>query len=90
MTPDDHSLLTPREFELKMKIAKSTRYNWQRDGLLKEGRDFIKIRHKVYFLWRQALPKEIADNAKKVEAKKSLDQKRERISTRDQSPNWDY
>lgn len=87
---EDHILLTPREFELKMNIAKSTRCKWQHDGVLQEGRHFVRIRHKIYFLWRNGLLQELADNAKNLKKLKANRAQTEPKRTMTPGPDWEY
>ncbi|HBA88536.1 MAG TPA: hypothetical protein DCZ75_11320 [Geobacter sp.] len=87
---DDLILLSPREFELKMSIAKSTRCKWQQDGVLQENRHFVKIRHKIYFLWRHGLLQELADNAKNLKKLKANQARTKSKSTMTPGPDWEY
>lgn len=84
------SLITQTEFEERMHIKRSTRYNWQDAGILLEGVHFLRIRRKIYFLWHDGLPAELAANAKRIAQRNRTVARREKISTLDSGPDWDY
>lgn len=84
------SLITQTEFEERMHIKRSTRYNWQQAGILQEGTHFLKIRRKVYFLWHQGLPAELAANAQRIAQQSGYVARKGRVSAQDTGPDWDY
>ncbi|MBJ6799874.1 hypothetical protein [Geomonas propionica] len=91
MAAQEHvSLITQTEFEERMHIKKSTRYNWQQAGILLEGKHFLKIRRKLYFLWREGLPAELAANAQRIAQQSGYVARQERVSAQNAGPDWDY
>lgn len=83
-------ILTPAEFERRLGIKRSTRHNWQRDGILVRDRHYHKIGGKVIYLWHEDLPRELAENSRKVKARKEQTKTQEPARRRSTGPNWDY
>jgi len=50
-----HELLTPEEFAKKLRIGRSTLFEWLRKGILKPGVHYFKQGRIVRFLWTDAV-----------------------------------
>ncbi len=44
-------ILTPEEFAERMKIGRSTVFDWKSKGILKSGKHFIQQGRKLLFVW---------------------------------------
>jgi len=90
MAKQDPITLTPEEFEQRMHIKRSTRHNWQREGILVQNEHFYKIGGKLLYLWYADLPRELAENTRKVKARKEQTKAQKQTRTHESGPNWDY
>lgn len=83
-------LITQAEFEKRMHIKRSTRYNWQRAGILVQDKHYYKIGGKILYVWYADLPRELAKNSRKQQAGKLATKAEVQPRKHDTGPNWDY
>lgn len=46
-----NELLTPTEFAAKLKVGRSTLFDWLRQGLLVPGKHYFKVGRVLRFVW---------------------------------------
>lgn len=56
-------LLTVEEFAERMKISRTTVFDWIRKGTLKSGRHFLKIGRVIRFEWGPELVQKLHDDS---------------------------
>lgn len=67
MTTNCHSddLLTVEEYADKLKVSRSTVFNWLKSGLLEEGKHYFRLGRIIRFVWDTGL---LLKQKKKTEA----------------------
>lgn len=50
-----HELLTPEEFAEKLKISRSTLFEWLNKGILLPGKHYFKVGRVLRFVWSEDL-----------------------------------
>jgi hypothetical protein len=73
-----------------MRIKRSTRFNWQRSGILVQGQHYMKVGGKVLYLWHEELPLELAKITNKIRTQKQLIKQVACPTGPNNGPNWDY
>lgn len=46
-----HEILTPEEFAERLKIGRSTLFDWLQKGILVPGKHFLKVGRILRFIW---------------------------------------
>lgn len=83
MTDD---LLTSEEFMKKLKIGRSTLFEWLRSGVLEPGRHYVKVGRVLRFIWSNDIVAALAEAT--VQRKRQPE--RQRGSTAKPGINWEY
>ena len=78
--------LTTEEFARKLRIGRSTLFEWLQQGVLKPGRDFIKVGRVLRFVWSDDT---VASLAEATVQPKLSDRRKHQASTK-AGINWDY
>ena len=65
-------LITVEEFAEKLKIGRTTVFQWLKDGTLVQGKHFIKIGRVIRFQWPDVVDLIVMDNIKNPESEKKL------------------
>ena len=79
-------ILTPREFADRLKIGRSTLFDWLRLGVLVPGVHYFKYGRVLRFLWNE---KVVASIAEATAVPKSA-KKQNRLPLTQKGINWDY
>jgi len=82
-------LLTPEEFAERMKIGRSTVFDWVRKGVLVPGIHFFKQGRILRFLWTDAVVASLMEATQRSDATENTVTIK---NTKKASPglNWDY
>lgn len=85
-------ILTPEEFAARLRIGRSTLFNWLQKGLLRPGRLFLKQGRTLRFFWSDETPQLVAELLADAKAALSTvpNRKREKPSENKQHINWKY
>lgn len=54
-------ILTPEEFAARLRIGRSTLFDWLQKGLLRPGRLFLKQGRTLRFFWYEETPQLVAE-----------------------------
>ena len=54
-------ILTPEEFASRLRIGRSTMFEWVRHGILQPGRHYIKVGRILRFIWSDDLVTSLAE-----------------------------
>lgn len=81
-----NELLTVEEFAQKLKIGRSTLFDWVNKGILVRGKHFIKIGRILRFIWSDDMFASLAEAA----AVKQPAAARKKTSSITPGINWDY
>jgi len=54
-------ILTPEEFAARLRIGRSTLFDWLQKGLLRPGRLFFKQGRTLRFFWSEETPQLVAE-----------------------------
>ena len=76
-------ILTPEEFAQRLKIGRSTLFEWIRDGVLVPGKHFVKIGRVLRFSWNDDVLFSLEKPKAKILAPKINHSKLPKV-------NWDY
>jgi len=78
-----HEILTPDEFAQRLKIGRTTLFEWIRNGVLVPGKHYVRIGRILRFLWSDDVLISLEMPKAKEKAEKYVHQKRSKI-------NWGY
>ena len=70
MNPDSVEIITLEQFADKMQIARTTAFEWKRNGKLLAGRDFVQIGRVIRILWGAELLKRLLESTAETESEK--------------------
>lgn len=84
-------ILTPEEFAQKLRIGRTTLFEWKRKGILVQGEHYIRIGRVVRFLWTDDLFASLREAMAADAAPDAALTKQRRVTSR-QKPliNWDF
>jgi excisionase family DNA binding protein len=83
MTPE---LLTVSELSERLKVGRSTVFEWLRDGVFLPGKHFVKVGRVLRFVWSQDIVAALAEATNKPQQPA----KRRRSASGAETINWDY
>lgn len=85
----DQEMITAEEFALRLKVSRSTVFDWMRRGILRQGRHFVRIGRVVRFVWSEELVARLLEDSSpsQEETVKRTTAKRPKGTNR---INWDY
>ena len=85
----NQEIITAEEFALRLKVSRSTVFDWMRKGILRQGRHFVRIGRVVRFVWSEELvARLLEDNGQgREETVKAMKRKRTKGTNQ---INWDY
>lgn len=84
MTPE---LLTALEMANRLKVGRSTIFEWLRQGVFQPGRHFVKVGRVLRFIWSDDIVTALVDET--VKPKQAVKQ-RKPSSSSNRGINWNY
>lgn len=87
-----NEILTPEEFAIRMKIGRSTMFEWIAKDILVCGKHYFKQGRILRFVWNDEMILSLleASAKKSAETPSTLVASRSQKATAKQSINWDY
>ncbi len=82
-------ILTPEEFADRLKIGRSTLFDWLRKGILVPGKHYIKVGRILRFIWADDIVATLAE-ATRQPATPEKPQLRQKSQPSQPSINWEY
>jgi len=90
-------VLTVEEFADRMKISRTTVFDWMKHGRLKEGRHYIKVGRIIRFEWGPELLKMLHEDSAQAEVavqpalpRQPMARERKRPRNKNTTINFDY
>lgn len=81
MNPDSIEILTIEEFIERLKIGRTTFFDWKKKGKLKAGRDFIQNGRIIRILWCTELLNRLLEGSSGPESKAASKRSRQEQKT---------
>ncbi|HEY4744946.1 MAG TPA: hypothetical protein VIH45_09835 [Desulfuromonadaceae bacterium] len=81
-------LLTVKEFAKRLKVGRSTVFEWQRAGVFLPGRHFIKMKRVLRFIWSDEIVVALSDATTKPP--QPATRRRTPSTAKAAGVNWDY
>lgn len=82
-------ILTPEEFAQKLRIGRSTLFEWVRQGVLQPGKHYIKVGRILRFIWADDIVATLAEATGQQNTTEKLTLQQKSQPTRS-GVNWDY
>lgn len=85
-----HEILTPEEFARRLKIGRSTLFDWMNKGILVPGKHYFKVGRILRFVWSDEVVASLLESLSMSPKSGQVSSKKSRPATAKDSINWDY
>jgi len=85
-----HEILTPEEFAERLKIGRSTLFEWLQKGILVPGKHFLKVGRVLRFVWSDDVVITLLELSSQPAQRRQVAGKKSAPVAAQNPVNWDY
>lgn len=85
-----HEILTPEEFAERLKIGRSTLFDWMNKGILVPGRHFMKVGRILRFVWSDDIVASLLKLSSVSIQSRQTSNKKSKPATPKDPVNWNF